>query len=64
MAHQENRYIVFVLIQLGLDHGGDVGEDGGRGAGEPAGGGGSDGATPSSLVEAEGLDPAGGERGE
>jgi len=47
-----------------LDHGGDVGKDGRRGTGEPTGRWRRDRATPSSLVEAEGLDPARGERGE
>lgn len=64
MAHQENGYVVFIFIYLSLEHGGDVGEYGGCGAGEPTGRGGSDGATPSALVEAEGLDPARSERGE
>lgn len=64
MAHQKHRYVVFILIQLSLYHGGDVGKYGRRRPGEPTGRWRSDGATPSSLVEAEGLDSARGERGE
>lgn len=64
MAHQENRYIVLILIQLSLDHGGDVGKYERRGTSKPTGRWRSDRLTPSSLVEAEGLDPARCERGE
>lgn len=63
MPHEKDWHIVCIWLELGFEHGGYVSEDGRGGACEAAGCGGDDGAAPSALVEAEGLDPAGGEGG-
>ena len=65
MPHQKHRDIGAVIAsQLRLQDRGHVGQHGARGPRQAAAGGGCDGAAPSALVEAAGLDPARGERGE